>query len=313
MDDREKIIDCAVIGAGVAGLSAALFLGRAGLNVVVFDSGPPRIMAVAQVREYLGFDGVPPAGMLAQARAEVIRYGVTIVHAKVEQVLPLEDGFFSVSANGQTIHARTVVLATGLKDILPAVTGVGDLWGDDLRVCPCFDGYEVLDRQFVVFGLPERLAHMAAWVSMWSSHVTVVSRHEFDAAEQNKFRLLNIHVVQDEVLGLNHSDGRLISVTTTNGQKIECDATWVAMAYQAASGLAASLCDVDEYGLAKTDAGGRSSRPGVFAIGNASVSGAWAHLAHAASSGTNVGPLVTNYLLDLKLAAMQAKERELLV
>ena len=74
---------------------------------------------------------------------------------------------------------------------------------------------------------------------------------------------------------------------------------WAALPWRAASGLAASLCDADERGLAIVDAGGQTSRPGVWAVGNAS--NAVAHLAHAAAAGTNVGPLVTLYLLEREL------------
>ena len=76
------LIDCAIVGAGVAGLSAALFLGRAGRSTVVFDDGSPRILVVDRVREFLGHDGEPPPDLLAQEHREVLRYGVDVVSAE---------------------------------------------------------------------------------------------------------------------------------------------------------------------------------------------------------------------------------------
>jgi len=72
----ELVVDAAIVGAGIAGLSAALFLGRAGRSVIVFDGGTTRIESVEEVREHLGFDGLPPQELLSRARAEVHKYGI---------------------------------------------------------------------------------------------------------------------------------------------------------------------------------------------------------------------------------------------
>ncbi|WP_313904209.1 NAD(P)/FAD-dependent oxidoreductase [Rhizobium leguminosarum] len=290
-----------VVGGGAAGLSAALFLGRAGRSTLVFDRGKSRIFSVEEVREHLGFDGMPTAAFMAQARAEAVRYGADIRSEHVHSIVPREDGLFWVEATGSRVAARTIVLATGVIDDLPPLSGLPEAWGRDVRVCPCFDGYEVRGKRFVVFGLPERLARMASWVWMWSRDVTIVSRHSFNEADAERLRLLDINIIPDEITGLVHRDGKLVGVSTASGGgEIACDATWIAAEIRAASGLAASLCEVDEIGLARTDKDGRTSRSGVFAVGNAD--NAVAHLAHASAAGTAVGPVVTMYLLEQILA-----------
>jgi thioredoxin reductase len=135
---------------------------------------------------------------------------------------------------------------------------------------------------------------------MWSTNVRVVTKHSFDASGAERLRLLGIEVVRDEVTGLIHKDDRLVAVSTESGAEIPCDAAWIAARLKAASDLAASLCNVDDAGFAKSDEHGRTSRPGVFAIGNAS--NPIAHLAHAAAAGTEVGPWVTMHLLESLLA-----------
>lgn len=290
------VIDTVIVGAGIAGLSAAIFLARAGRSTIVYDGGEPRIFSVDEVREYAGFDGLSSAEVIGRARDEAVRYGATINDGRVDGILPRPDGLFDVSTAGGPVTATAIVLATGLVDDMPAIAGIKQPWGRDLRVCPCFDGYEVRDGRFVVFGLDEQLAHMASWVRMWSDDVTVISRRMFSAAEAERLHLLGIKTVRDEVAALVHEDERLVGVTTTGGALVPCDATWVALHTRAASDLAASLCDVDALGFAKTEASGATSRPGVFAIGNADEP--WAHMAHAAASGTTVGPVVTMYLLD---------------
>ncbi|OQM74062.1 NAD(P)/FAD-dependent oxidoreductase [Manganibacter manganicus] len=293
-------VDTVVVGAGVAGLSAALFLARAGRSTVVFDGGPSRIHAVEEVREYIGFDGASPTTVLRQARDEAVCFGAEIRSEMVDRIDPLDDGLFSVLAGGKPLLARTIVLATGLVDELPAIDGIREAWGTDLRVCPCFDGHEVRNGRFVVFGVDARLAHMASWVRMWSPDVTVVTRHAFTDVEAERMALLGIRTLADEVTGLIHEGDRLVAVMTASGDPIATDAAWVSLESRAASDLARSLCEVDELGFAKTDAGGATSRPGVFAIGNANEP--LAHLVHAAASGTTVGPIVTMYLLERMLS-----------
>jgi thioredoxin reductase len=127
-----------------------------------------------------------------------------------------------------------------------------------------------------------------------------MTKHSFDASGAERLRLLGIEVVSDEVTALVRKNDRLDSVSTESGAKVPCDAAWIATRLKPASDLAASLCDVDDAGFAKTDEHGRTSRPGVFAIGNAS--NPIAHLAHAAAAGTEVGPWITIYLLESLLS-----------
>ena len=301
----ENLHDVVIVGAGIAGLSAALFLGRAGRSTVIYSGGKPRIFAVDKVREYMGFDGMSPQEVMDTAWAEVRRYPVDVKQQWVRTITPRADGRFEVTGDdGATIVSRAVVLATGVIDELPPLSGLPQAWGNDVRVCPCFDGYEVQGQRFVVFGLPERLAHMASWVSMWSEKVTVVAAQPLSPSDMARLDLLKIPLIQDEVTGLVRQDGRLVALATGSGNDVPCDAAWIAMHGRAASPLAATLCDVDATGLAITDKAGCTSRRGVFAIGNAND--AWAHMAHAAAAGTTVGPVVTMYLLEQRIAEISS-------
>ena len=293
---RAQPVDCVIVGAGVAGLSAALFLGRAERSTVVFDAGAPRVLAVDSVREFLGHDGEAPADLISLARSEVLRYGVDIVGERVDTITPRPGGLFEVAARGGTVIAKTVVIATGMVDELPEVEGLPAVWGRDLHVCPCFDGHEARHGPCVVIGEPERLAFLASWVWMWCPDVTVMSRYPIGDADAERLALLDIAVVSDEPASLIHDGERLVAVCTTEGRQIACNSIWAALPWHAASDLAASLCEVDSRGIAIVDAGGQTSRPGVWAVGNAS--NAVAHLAHAVAAGTNVGPLVMVYLLE---------------
>ena len=162
-DRRDSgLVDTFIVGGGIAGLSAALFIARAGRSTIVYDAGRPRILAVERIREFVGFDGCTPEEVLSKAREEVLRYGAKICTGTVSKIEPRPDALFDVSVPDGVITARTVVLATGLVDELPPLKGLRKVWGRDLHVCPCFDGCEFRNQRFVVFGLPERLAHMGS-------------------------------------------------------------------------------------------------------------------------------------------------------
>ncbi|MGG4093399.1 NAD(P)/FAD-dependent oxidoreductase [Paenibacillus lautus] len=298
-EDHDDIFDVAVVGAGAAGLSAALFLTRARRRTVIYDGGPVRNSMISKIHEYLGYEGSTPAEFLERGRSEVVSYGGEIRSETVLKIEARPDGFFDVWGSKMKITARAVVLATGLVDVLPMVPGLKEGLGKYVHLCPCFSGYEVRDKPFVAFGLPERLAQLGKFLTAWSSDVTVISPHEFDSETLTRLDGFGVKTVQDEVTGLVTEGDQLVSIATASGTEVPCEAVFVAAPFKAASELAASLCEVDEAGFAVTDTYGRTSRPGVWAIGNATDQ--LAHLVHSAASGANIGPWVVDYLLETSL------------
>ncbi|MBO0781635.1 MAG: NAD(P)/FAD-dependent oxidoreductase [Ktedonobacteraceae bacterium] len=297
LEGKADIVDVVVVGAGAAGLSAALFLTRARRSTLVYDGGPTRDSVIEQVHEFLGYEGITPAELQARGRAEVVRYGGEIRREAVLKIEPRPDGLFDVWSRQGMVTARAVVLATGLVDVLPSVPGLREGWGRDVHVCPCFSGYEVRDKHLVAFGLAELLAQLGSFLTAWSPSVTVVTPHEFDSTALDRLHELGVEIVRDEVTALVRQDGRLVSVSTAGGTEVPTDAVFVAAPLRAASDLPASLCEVNEAGFAVTDADGRTSRPGVWVVGNANDP--IGHLAHATAAGARVGPWVVNYLIEL--------------
>src|SRR3954449_10080217 len=110
--------DCIVVGAGPAGLNAALVLGRARRRVLVLDSGAPRNYATHEMHGVLGHDGLDPADLRGRGRAELARYGVDVMTADVEHAEALDKAVRLVSARGADV-GRTVLLATGMIDEVP--------------------------------------------------------------------------------------------------------------------------------------------------------------------------------------------------
>jgi thioredoxin reductase len=130
---NEPNFDVLIVGGGAAGLSAALVLGRARRRVVVIDAGAPRNARAAHMQGFLSRDGMPPAELLAAGRAEVAGYGVELVN---DRVLDINPGFTVQLASGRRLIARRVLIATGVSDELPAITGVRERWGETCSTAP---------------------------------------------------------------------------------------------------------------------------------------------------------------------------------
>lgn len=112
--ERYEVI---VIGGGAAGLSAALVLGRSRRRTLVVDAGEPRNAPAAHMQGFLSRDGMPPAEFLAVGREEIARYGVELVEGRAVDATRSDDGrsFTVTLADGRTVRARRLVVATGLR------------------------------------------------------------------------------------------------------------------------------------------------------------------------------------------------------
>ena len=262
-------MDVAIVGGGAAGLSAALVLGRSRRRVVVFDEGKPRNAAAPHSYGFLGHDGISGAELLSRGRAEVAGYGVGIVDARVMEIAPADGDRFVLTTSAGTWEARAVILATGLADKLPRV---------------------------------------AALLTQWSRDVTLISAEaaSFDPEARARLDAVGVRVVAKDVRRFATDQGRLRAVVLADGEEIVREAIFVAMPTRAASDLASRLCDVDTSGFAIVDPEGRTSRPGVWAVGNATDR--IAKLVHSAAAGSRAAASINAELFekDIRIAMASA-------
>jgi thioredoxin reductase len=209
-----KECDVVVVGGGAAGLSAALVLVRARRMVVVVDAGAPRNAPAAHMYGFLSRDGMPPRELLAAGRAEVSSYGGSLID---DTVVSVEPGFQVRLANGSSLRARRILVATGLRDELPDLPGVRERWGRDLLHCPYCHGYEVRDQPLgVLGGSPEAVQH-ALLVRQWSPDVTLFPHTDAVSPEQRE------HLV---ARGIRIVDGTIARLVVDNDQLQRRGARW---------------------------------------------------------------------------------------
>jgi len=292
--------DAVVVGGGAAGLSAALVLGRARRRVVVVDAGEPRNAPAAHLHGFLSRDGMDPAELLATGRREVVGYGGELLAGRAVGIERLEGARFAVRlADGRQLHARAVVVATGLHDELPEIPGLRQRWGQDVHVCPYCHGYEVRDSALGVIGGEDRAFSLrqALLIPQWSDDVVFfphridLEDHERELLEARGVRIVDgdvTHIVSDEhgVRGVELAGGPMVSRT----------ALFVGPRVVPSDDLLTALgCELNAEGWVATDRTGRTSIDGVWAPGN--VADHTAQLINAAAAGSAAAIALNNSYL----------------
>lgn len=278
MTDR---VDVAIVGAGPAGLAAALSLVRARRSVVVLDSARPRNAATLSAHGFLTRDGISPLELRRLGAEEVEGYGGRVVRTVVTSVSPLEraEGAveFSVQAEARgtgaatEVIARTVLLATGLTETLPALPTLRAFYGTALHSCVDCDGWEKRDAPLALIGESDDLAERAAYLSNWSDDLIVFTNGvgRISDAEEAELRARGIRV-ERRVIADIAGTGRegMTGVVLADGETIARAAGFVRPGWvPALAFLDLELARTPD-GYVETDAGGRTSVGGVYAAGD---------------------------------------------
>ena len=212
MNENENY-DVVVVGGGAAGLSGAVALARSRRSVLVVDAGDPRNAPAGHVHNFLSRDGTPPSGLYAAGRAEARRYGGRVETGRVTALARDGERFgVQISApdgqqDGQrTVAARRLLVATGVRDVLPDVPGLAARWGIDVLHCPYCHGWEVRDQRIGILSTGPAAVHQALLFQQLSPHVTLL-RHTGPAPDAEQRALL-------EALGVAIADGVVEQVET---------------------------------------------------------------------------------------------------
>jgi thioredoxin reductase len=263
--------DCIVVGAGPAGLNAALVLGRARRRILVLDDARPRNYATQEMHGVLGHDGLDPADLRARGRAELARYGVEVATAEVEGAEMLDRSARVLSARGADV-ARTVLLATGMLDAVPDIPGFADVWGTSAHTCPYCDGFEHRDERLAILAAGARGEHLAILLRQWSEDVVLLTNgpHALDADQLARLKALGIRTTETPVVALDaDGNGRLRRVYLDDGETLDRDALFFYLGWQLRTKLARSLgCELRDDDSIAVDAGQATTVDRIYAAGN---------------------------------------------
>jgi len=268
----ESTYDCVIIGGGPAGLTCAIFLGRYRRKVLLIDSGKPRNYASSGVHGFLGQHGILPGDLLKKGREEASDAGVEICDCtatKIEQ----DGDLFEITTTVATLRTRRVVLAYGVRDILPDIPEIEQYYGKSVHHCPDCDGFEVSDRRVGVIGWGKRVVGLSLKLLQWTSELMILTHgnpRDFEPEHTSKLLAESVSVKEEKIERLIGANGQLQAVELSDGSRVELDALFFTIGVERTCTLAEDLgCEVwegkpnlvvDEYK--------QTTIEGVYAIGD---------------------------------------------
>jgi thioredoxin reductase len=296
--------DCIIVGAGPAGLSAALMLGRCRRRVLVCEAGEPRNARSKGLHNYLTRDGTAPLEFLRLARKEVEEYPtIEFLPAEVKDARRTSDGFTVVLADRTELGTRKLLLATGVVDDLPDIDGLRPLYGTSVHHCPYCDGWEWRDQPIAIFGRGEEGSALALALTVWSDDLVLCTDgpNGLTRAQREQLERVGIKVREDEVVRLEGQRGWLSRIIFAEGEPLPRRAFFLSSAQHQRSDLALRLgCRFTEKGAVNTGSCEATDVPGLYVAGDASKDTQFVIV--AAAEGAEAGMAINKALLKDDLA-----------
>jgi thioredoxin reductase (NADPH) len=285
----EQRYDVAVVGGGPAGLSAALWLARYLHKVVVIDSGDPRNWETRGINGFLGHQGIRSPELRAMGRADGAKYGVEYVGGIVDTAENETGELFALCLrSGPTIEARRILLAIGIKDVWPAIPGLGDCYGETVHVCPDCDGYETRDKKTVVVGKGRKAVGMALALTTWTREIVICTNGQPPDMKQellDQLKALNIPVLDQPIDCVLSKDRDIRGIELAGGMSLDCERLYFAIGQFPADDLGAQLgCKRDEVGRLVIDDHNHTSVKNVYAAGDVAATAQLAVVAAASGA-----------------------------
>jgi len=276
--------DVIIVGAGPAGLSAALILGRSRRRVLVCDTGRPRNAASRAMHGFLSRDGMPPSEFLQTAREQMRPYETVEMRDAEVTDAECRDGRFHVTLrDGVRLAARKLLIATGVVDNLPSIPGFRELYGRGVFHCPYCDGWEVRDQPLAVYGRGARGLGLSLELTGWSRDIVLCSDgpSELEPGEVERLTRNGVMVREDRVSRLEGTDA-LDRIVFENGGTLLRRAIFFTTGQTQQSELARRLgCEINEKGTVLTGKYETTHLTGLYVAGDASRAVQWVVVAAA--------------------------------
>ncbi|MBR9990793.1 MAG: NAD(P)/FAD-dependent oxidoreductase [Gemmatimonadetes bacterium] len=264
--------DTIVVGGGPAGLSAALWLGRYQRRVLLFDAGEPRNEPAWAVHGYPGIVDPSPLELRRRLQQQALGEGAELRAGEIVRIEGGKDAFTAHTHDGERHDARRIILAYGLRDYLPDIDGIEELYGTSVFHCPDCDGPSFANTHIGVIGWERHGVRLALYLRHWTSQITLLTHGrdlEIDEADSQVVLGNGIHVVTGSITRVTGHGGNLTQVEFDDREPLRIDALFFHLGSEPRCELAEQLqCELDEEGYVVVDRGQETSVPGVHAIGD---------------------------------------------
>jgi thioredoxin reductase (NADPH) len=288
-------LDCVIVGAGPAGLTAAIYLARFRRRIAIIDSGHSRAAYIPTSHNYPGFpDGISGIELLERLRAQARRYGAEVTTGVVES-LEGSDGAFTATMADQRLTARKILCATGIVDKEPEMANLKEaIAAGCIRLCPICDGHEVINREVAVYGPAKSAARHAIFMRTFTQKLSLlVPRGDspVDAALREELKRAGIDLVDCAVAQISMDAANKAVVRLADGSDLRFDTVYPALGCRMRSELVIALgARTTEEGDVFVDSHQQTSVPGVYAAGDvvAALNQLSVAVGHAAIAATAI-------------------------
>jgi thioredoxin reductase (NADPH) len=299
--DAHEVI---VVGGGIAGVSAAIYLGRAQRDVLVIDSGHSMAKWEPDVENYLGFpNGVGGEELLRYGRRQAERYGAHFVRDEVKAVVKKRAGF-TVRGRRKTYRTNRLLLATGIFHLPPEIPGVKECLGHSMFFCKDCDGCRVRKKRIAIIGANNEAVEYALGMMSYSPCVIVATNGKKVGWDKKHARWLaeyQIPVERKRITGVEHRKRLIRALTFAGGACVKIDYLFTTRGDIFHNELARKLgAKLDSDGQIEVDQCMRASVPRLYAAG--CVTPANCQMIIAAGQGAAAAQAINRDLFEESLA-----------
>ena len=266
--------DVIIVGGGPAGLNAAVVLGRCQRKVLVFDTGRQRNQRSKGIHNFLTRDNILPTSFLQVARREIRKYGVRFINREITRAVQTKKNSFKVEdKKGHVWYSKKLLIATGVRDLLPDIEGFDEFYCKGVFHCPYCDGWEVRDKNIGIYSRNKNGTELALSLKTWSKHVTLFTDGK-RITNISAIKILtknDIPVVTHRLKKLQGQNGILKKIIFANDESIPCDAIFFQTGFASQCGLLNKMgCFTTSKGIVVTNKLQQTNINGLYVAGDVS-------------------------------------------
>ncbi|WP_336686240.1 NAD(P)/FAD-dependent oxidoreductase [Chryseobacterium bernardetii] len=288
-----------IIGGSYAGLSAGMSLGRSLRKVLIINDGKPCNRQTPHSHNFITHDGKTPEKIATLAKADVEQYKtVEFFDGTAIKVLKKGNGFEVEVSAGERFYAKKIILASGVKDIMPDIPGFAECWGISVLHCPYCHGYEIKNEKTgiiangdMAFEFSKLIFNMTKKLTLFTNGKSTLTKEQTE-----KLKSHDINLIEDEIKSIEHEHGKLQRVIFKNGNFIVLKALYAKIPFEQNIDVSDLGCELTEQGFIKVDFMQKTSVSGIFACGDNVTM--MRSVANAVAQGNLTGAMVNKELSD---------------
>lgn len=292
-----------VVGGGLAGLSAAIYLARSLRDVLVIDAGESLALWEPEVQNYLGFpDCIDGRELLRRGREQAARYGAEFVNEEIEAIAREKDRFY-LKGKKNSFDCEKLLLATGIYHLPPKIPAVNDCIGRSMFFCKDCDGYRVQGKRVIISGHNDEAVEYALGIMTFTECVMLLTNGEkraWDETHEKWLKEYNVPVYCDKIISVEHQRGFMTEVKLADGSRLLADSLFTTRGDVFHNQLARQLgANLDTHGEILVDRCQKTSVPGLYAAG--CVTPANCQMIIAAGDGAAAAQAINRELFEASL------------